>query len=152
MLLLIVSSSMCSNNPMTQRGKCLLGIKHRHVSLFVNSIWDEALVCSQKYNIPMALILGQACFESGHGRSKYAKERCNVFGIRVNHEYVTYNSLSECFDHYGRTLNLKCYKNLQPVTLEEWYEALTCCKYARSKRYITKLNRIIFCFNFDKVV
>ena len=145
--LLLATTTQAS--PPSERGKCLMMIQSDRVSIFINSIWNDAKRIEETYNIPMAITIAQCCLESAYGSSNLAKQNCNFFGLKNNHKYNSYSSKSECFDHYGRTMSQKCYKNLQPYTLSDWYSALECCGYAASKSYTSKLNNIIFKLNLD---
>ena len=141
--------------PLSMRAKILLNIKSDRVSCFVNSVWNEAKRVQQEYGVPMAVVIGQACLESGYGYSRLAREDCNFFGTKLDHEYCRYKNKAESFSHYGRTMTQRCYKNINPYTLSDWYESLKCCGYAgdseASDRYVKKLNNIIFKLNLDLI-
>jgi flagellum-specific peptidoglycan hydrolase FlgJ len=151
-IILILLATTTQATPPSERAKCLMMIESDRVSIFVNLIWDEAKRVEEIYKIPMALTIAQACLESGYGSSNLAKQQCNFFGLKNNHKYNSYASMRECFSHYGRTMTQKCYKNLKPYTLSDWYDALTCCGYASSKTYTSKLNSIIFKLNLDLLI
>jgi flagellum-specific peptidoglycan hydrolase FlgJ len=135
----------------TNLGACLLKIENDKVSCFINRIYKDAVFVKEKYGIPVALTIGQACFESGYGKSKLAKESNNFFGIRRNHKFCKYKSQRECFEDYaGSVLSARCYNVRPKDTLQQWYKALQECKYfAPNKGYIEKLNNIIFRYNLD---
>ena len=112
-----------------RRGTTLMNCHNKKVSLFLNHIWTDAELISRLYDIPLELILAQSCQEMGFGKSKKCQENCNYFGI----EGGFYGSKLDSFFDYGRVLSLPCYQNLQPKTLQEWFNALECCHYAGIK-------------------
>jgi len=149
LLLLLATESNSTNG---QRGNLLCSIENKKVSKFINRIYSDAEHVCNKYNLPLSLLLGQCCLESGYGSSRLCKERCNYLGIKYEGRYAEFESRRHCFESWAKVMRQKCYKNLQPSTLIEWYDTLTCCKYAQSKRYIKKLNWIIFRWNLDKII
>lgn len=144
--------STVANSTDKQRSELLLGIKNDKVSIFLNSIYDDAQKVCLKYDLPLSLLIGQACLESGYGSSRLCKERCNYLGIKYEGKYANFKSRLHCFEAWAKVMRQSCYKNIQPVSLLEWYSTLTCCGYMESKTYIKKLNWIIFRFGIDKLV
>ena len=144
--------SMQGNSTNGQRGNLLCSIENRKVSIFINSIYTDAEYICSKYDLPMSLLLGQCSLESGYGTSYLANNKCNYLGIKYDGKYATFSSRLHCFEAWAKVMRQSCYKNIQPVSLVEWYDTLTCCKYAQSKRYIKKLNQIIFKYNLDRLV
>lgn len=123
-----------------KRKKVLLNIKQNHVSIYINSIWEDAQFIENVYNIPLELVIAQSCLETNYGRSNLCLNHCNYFGIQGFKFY----SKSECFIKYADILTcLPCYANLQPKTLDEWLIALDSCGYAEKHAYIKDLKRII---------
>ena len=96
-LLLSLTAAAQNTKPVatTNLGQCLLKIENDKVSCFINRIYNDAVFVREKYGIPVALTIGQACFESGYGKSKLAKESNNFFGIRRNHQFCKYKSQRE---------------------------------------------------------
>ena len=150
-LLLLIATSLQAQ----YRGYVLCEIPQnkKHVSIYLNHIWSEVKECSEKYNIPMALILAQCCLESKYGKSHYATTRNNHLGIKYEGVYACFDSFKACLDAYGRTLSKACYKDMQPRTLMEWIESLRyeCCTYATSPNYSKKLKSIIKAYNLDVI-
>jgi flagellum-specific peptidoglycan hydrolase FlgJ len=135
----------------TQRGDLLLSINNKRVSIFVNHVWVQAKRINEEHGIPMSLILGVCALETKYGTSRRCVEDCNFFAVKRNHKYCVYNSMEESFDDFVKVLKQRCYKNLKPISLPSWYEALKCCGYFQSKTYIRKLNWIIYHWGFDKL-
>lgn len=125
----------------SKRGRVLLAAP-KHVSLYLNSIWNDAEVVSKEVSIPLALVLAASCLESGYGSSNLCKEN-NHHGIKYNGKYAKFNSQSESFKAYGMVLSQKCYKATECHSLEDWLAALEFCGYAESKKYNKKLLSII---------
>lgn len=114
---------------------------------YIQSVYPIIQQVSQQYNIPEPIIMAQAIQESGFGTSNLAINHCNHLGIRGNHKYRHYDNETNCFNHYGRVLNQKCYRNLQPKTVDEWLQALVCCGYAADSIYVVHLKQIIQQYN-----
>ena len=116
---------------------------NQKVAYYLNTIIEDAIRIHNDTCIPLELILAQSCLESGYGTSSLSTQNCNHLGIRPNGKYANFKSTSECLDRYAKVLQPPCYKNLQPVTLDEWISALECCHYASSEEYRWKLKWII---------
>jgi len=139
LFILLIFFSLKSES-LSPKGEILVSCPS-HVSKFLLDIWADASVISKKHNIPLALILAQACQESGFGRSKNARLRCNLFGIRRKGKIVEYGSIFESFKDYGTVLSQNCYGN--PKNIHDWLVALDCCKYAGDKNYANRIQEII---------
>lgn len=140
--LLLLSATLQASDPITcttDRGAVILAQKTKKASIFINSIWENALVVSQKANIPMSIILAQAIYESGCGTSRRCREDCNYFGLK-NEDFLTYNGMSACFDHYERTITQSCYGS--PCNAQEWLMAIDDC-WGAEEGYVAELKRII---------
>jgi flagellum-specific peptidoglycan hydrolase FlgJ len=138
----IILVILCSFNsaPLSKRGQILSKIQNKKAALFVNSSWDIAQFIENVYGIPLELTIAQACQESGFGTSRKALQQCNYFGIKG----YKFASKEECFLKYADILTcLPCYQNLQPKTIEQWFDALDCCYYSGDKHYKTRLKKII---------
>ena len=105
----------------TPRGEILCSIpkKYDHVSIYINSIWDETKACSEKYNIPHGLIIAQCCLESAYGKSKLAKYN-NHLGIKLEGKYAHFETFKQCLDVYGRTLARDKYQKWGCQSLPCW--------------------------------
>lgn len=111
-----------------------------HVYRFLALIEEDATVIANMFGIPKELILAQSCQETGFGTSFICTHYCNYFGIKNGF----YDSRFECFLRYAEILvSSKCYRNLQPKNLEEWFAALECCYYASDTNYTNNLRLII---------
>ena len=82
--------------------------------------------------LPPSLVLAQAANESNWGRSRFAEDFNNYFGIwcfvkgcgtvpkqrnaNANHEVANFNSLKDCIDYYVLTINRNyAYQNLRSI-------------------------------------
>lgn len=129
-----------SFSPLSTKGHILISAPN-NVSIYLNNIWSDAEMVSKVQNIPLALILAQSCLESGFGKSRLAREQCNHHGIKYRGKYAEFSTRLESFQAYGNVLNQNCYGS--PKDLQEWFLALECCGYAESKKYTSKLQKII---------
>ena len=94
--------------------------------------------------LPPSLVLAQAANESNWGRSRFAKEYNNYFGIwcfskgcgvvpkereeNANHEVARFNSLEDCIDYYVLNINRSyAYEDLRQIrkNQRESLEAIT---------------------------
>ena len=94
--------------------------------------------------LPPSLVLAQAANESNWGRSRFAKEYNNYFGIwcfskgcgvvpkereeNANHEVARFNSLEDCIDYYVLNINRSyAYEDLRQIrkNQRENLEAIT---------------------------
>jgi uncharacterized FlgJ-related protein len=115
-----------------------------HVSKYLNKVWDDAEWCSEKYNIPLPLILAQLCLESGYGRSYYAKDKNNHLGIKFEGKYAHFASLRDCLDVYGRTLSKNRYTSYGCKTVSCWLYLLDVnCYHMGGNIYTKKCKYII---------
>lgn len=104
---------------------------------------------------PACIIIAQAIQESGFGKSNLAQRYNNHLGIRRRikrgiYKYRNYETLEGCFKSYASIFDQPCYKNLQPKTVEEWYEALECCHYAKDSKYTLRLEQLIIKYNLKQ--
>jgi hypothetical protein len=127
----------------TTRGDILKSITNDKVSIFINSIYDEAETVSKEFNLPMGLLIAQACLESGYGSSKLS-ERCNLLGLKKGGKYAEYETILECFRHWGRTLSQPCYKEIPCDSLNLWLYQLDHCKYHGTPNYGKLIKRIYY--------
>ena len=132
----------------TTRGDVLRAIKSDHVSIFINSVWDDADSIARKYNLPQGLLISMAALESGWGRSKICKEKNNYLGIKstkkVNGKrpYRTFKTRLECFDYWGKILTRPCYQELPMTSLNICLYLLESCGYHQSENYSNKIRWI----------
>ena len=120
--------------------------------------------------LPPSLVLAQAANESNWGRSRFAKDFNNYFGIwcfskgcgtvpkqrdaNANHEVANFNSLKACIDYYVLTINRNfAYENLRlirkahrdaskPITGIALAEGLTNYAYPGDE-YISSIQSVI---------
>lgn len=149
-LLLILALFATQELGATTRGDILNNIQSDRVSKFINSIWDDAEQASKEFNIPLGLLIAQACLESKYGQSRLAREENNFMGIKYNHKFATFTSRIECFRAYGRVLNQSCYKELKATSLNLWLYNLEFCHYHLSKTYSKKIRWIYYKFKLDE--
>jgi hypothetical protein len=129
--------------------RVLLSCKKDHVARFIVQNYKLAKKAEEEYKIPPAIFLAQMALESGFGRSRLALQHCNYFGIRGAHRYLSFNSKEICANVYCEVFNQRCYRNIQPSSIDEWIETLECCHYASSKQYKAKLRSIIKQYKLD---
>ena len=149
-ILLLTAFILCSFAP-SQRWELLKNISNKKVGIFFNKIYDDAVKVSKATSVPLALILAQSALETKYGQSRRCIEDCNYFAVKRNHKYMIYENKEASFKDYGKVMCQSCYRKLAPKTLEQWYNALTMCKYAESKEYIWKLKSIIKKYGLDKL-
>jgi len=145
--LLICLLSLQTNG--TTRGDILKVIDNKKVSLFINRIYNDAEKAAKEFNVPLGLMIAQACLESGYGTSNLALEKCNMLGIKRSGKYVDYPNLLECFRDYGRVLNQDCYKELECTSLNLWLYNLDHCGYHGTKNYSKLIKRIYYKYNLN---
>ena len=139
-LTLFIILFLFCNFTTSKRGQILCNIQNDKVSTYINSIWNIAEEIEVIYGIPLELTIAQGCQESGFGTSNLALNECNHLGIKG----FKFASKEECFLKYADILTaLPCYTNLQPRTLDDWFNALECCGYAGDIHYTKRLKRII---------
>ena len=120
--------------------------------------------------LPPSLVLAQAANESNWGRSRFAEDFNNYFGIwcfvkgcgtvpkqrnaNANHEVANFNSLKDCIDYYVLTINRNyAYENLRlirkahrdelkPITGIALAEGLTNYAYPGDE-YISSIQSVI---------
>ena len=149
-IIILTAFLLCSFAP-SQRWELLKNISNKKVGIFINNIYEDALKIHESTGVPLAIIIGQSCLETGYGSSKLCRNNCNYFGVRRNHKYMIYDSKEDSFSDYGKVMCQKCYSSLNPKSLGEWYNALVSCGYAESKEYIWKLKSIIKKYGLDKL-
>jgi len=117
-----------------------------HVYRYLNLIESDATTISRMFGIPKELIIAQAMQETGFGTSYICQHYCNHFGIKNGF----FDTQFECFLRYAEILvSSKCYRNLQPKTLDEWLDALVCCGCASDPNYTTSLKMLIRSYNLN---
>jgi len=131
------------------RGELLCSIENKKVSIFINSIYQDAETVCKESGLPMGLLIAQACLESGYRTSTVSLEKCNLLGLRRNHEYIEYPNQLECFRHWSRTLQKDCYKEIECTSLNLWLYQLRACGYHQSKNYSKKIRAIYYKYNLD---
>ena len=131
------------------RGAILCSIEKKRVSIFINSIWDDAATVCKKYDLPMGLLIAQACLESGFGKSYLTNNKCNFLGIKYEGVYADFENRLHCFESWAKVLNQTCYRGLEFKSLEGWIYQLSTCGYAESKQYSSKLKSIIKQYNLN---
>ena len=146
----------------TVRGEILLGIKRNHVSKFINSIWSDTKEVCDKYDLPMGMLIAQCCLESGHGRSRIAKELNNFLGIKSTKKvlnpktgkmyrpYRKFKTRLDCFYYWAKIMQGKCYKKRPTNSLNSWLLMLETCGYHQSTTYSNKIRSIYFKYRLDK--
>jgi len=97
------------------------------------------------YGVPSAIILAQACLESGFGNSKAARERNNHLGIDKG-KRVFSTADSSFIEHSIMLTTMKRYRTLLDVPVTDylgWAVGLQLAGYATDTAYSEKLLLII---------
>jgi uncharacterized FlgJ-related protein len=96
-------------------------------------------------NIPDSLVLAQAIHESMWGKSKLAKQKNNLFGIKKGKNYAKFGRYKDGIKYYLNTLiTHNAYKSLRKhmgsnsITLVKYLD-----NYAEDPRYEVKLAKLI---------
>ena len=151
LFLTLVFSSISYGN--VEARKYILIHAPKHVSKYLNHVWDDAEWCSKEYGIPLALILAQMCLESGYGSSYYAKTRNNHLGIKFGHNYAKFCSLRNCLDAYGSSLTQNKYLDHDCESISCWLFALDSnCYHFGGNLYSNKILSIISKYKLDLLV
>lgn len=82
------------------------------------------------------IVYGQARLETGNFKSKYFKERNNLFGFRARNGYMHFRDWRHCVVYYANWQK-KHYKS------GDYYQFLIDINYAEDTSYIKKLKRCI---------
>jgi len=147
-LLLVALTLMSFTNG--YRGELLCSIESKKVSIFINSIYQDAETVCKESGLPMGLLIAQACLESAFGKSKIAIEKNNLIGIKLNSKYVCYDSVLECFRHWARILTSDRYKEIPLTSLNLWlYELDYNCYHYGGALYSRKIRSIYYKYNLD---
>lgn len=113
---------------------------NNHIEEFLNNFYPICKQISERSNIPIEIILGQAALESSYGRSDASKNRNNYFGIRKGNKYISYNNKYDSFLHYEKILLSKRYKSLHKLSsYVSWPAELKRIGYAEDPGYANRL-------------
>lgn len=106
---------------------------------------DLAQKSSQKYGIPIQIILAQAILESAEGKSALARKQNNHFGIKYGKRYATFASVADCYEAHGRIFQASRYKPCRDCRndVKCWAVNLQNCGYATSAEYTKTILSII---------
>lgn len=147
LILLLTLSTIASPDP-SKRGEILTNIENRDCALFINRIWNDAEYVCRKYDLPLGLLIAQAAFESGWGKSSLCKNRNNYLGIKFEGKFATFKSRLHCFESWAKVVSKPCYTDLEFKTLSGWCYLLESCGYAE-KGYARHIKRIVKQFRLD---
>lgn len=115
-----------------------------YIKKFLEEFYPLCKQISERSNIPIEIILGQAALESGYGRSDASKNRNNYFGIRKGNKYISYEGRYESFIHYEKIITSKRYKTLFKLeSYTQWPYELKRIGYAEDKEYPKRLLLVI---------
>jgi LysM repeat protein len=130
---------------------------------YVTKFKDIAIAQMKKSGVPASIILGQACLESGYGKSSLTKDGKNHFGIKCHSSwkgekvYFDDDLAGECFrkykndeesftDHSDFLRYNKRYAflfDLEPTDYKAWAHGLKKAGYATNPKYAEALIKII---------
>lgn len=117
----------------------------------------------KKYKIPASITLAQGILESGAGKSMFAKETNNHFGIKCHTDWKgnrvyksddgpndcfrSYRRVEESFEDHSKFLSGRVrYSELFQMSITDykgWARGLQKCGYATDKSYANKLIKLI---------
>ncbi len=137
---------------------------------YIKTYSEEAVKQMNEHGIPASVILAQAIFESGFGKSSLALRSNNHFGIKCHSVWQgdtvvkTDDTLNECFrkyasvqdsytDHSLFLISRPWYKPLFSLSLSDyrsWCYGLKQAGYATYPRYAEELIRIIKKYQLNK--
>ncbi len=119
-----------------------------------------AIECSEKFSIPVEIILGIAIIESGSGQSKIAKKLKNHFGIvgknKVNYKtrYKQYSNKNKSYlDFCKLIISKKIYSKLKKTkNYKKWIIGIANSNYSeKPKLWQKNLNRTITIYNLHEI-
>lgn len=130
---------------------------------YINKFQSVAVEQMKKAGVPASIILGQACLESGYGKSRLAVEGKNHFGIKCHNSwngakiYHDDDARGECFrkyktdeesfqDHSDFLRYNKRYASLfdlSPTDYKNWAHGLKKAGYATEPKYAEQLIGVI---------
>ncbi|MDR2563387.1 MAG: glucosaminidase domain-containing protein [Prevotellaceae bacterium] len=130
---------------------------------YINKFQNIAVAQMKKSGVPASIILGQACLESGYGKSRLAVEGKNHFGIKCHNSwngakiYHDDDAQGECFrkykadeesfqDHSDFLRYNKRYAtlfDLNPNDYKSWAQGLKKAGYATDPKYAELLIGVI---------
>lgn len=152
LLIFALFAFVSTSEATTVRGTILKDIKQNHVSIYINSIYDEAIAVCSKYGLPPALLIAQCCQESSFGRSNVAKCKNNHLGIKKNKkEYMQFKTIEDCFEKWAQIMTEKtCYCEKPPSNLPAWANRLESCNYAH-KGYSKHIKKLILKYKLNLI-
>lgn len=86
------------------------------------------------------IVYRQILLETGYLKSKNCIKKNNLLGIKYKSNYKKYTHWHECIKHYKKIQNK--YKHKHNYTENNYYIFLRKIRYAKDKKYITKLKKI----------
>ncbi|MDR1887015.1 MAG: glucosaminidase domain-containing protein [Prevotellaceae bacterium] len=130
---------------------------------YIDKFKNLAVAQMKKSGVPASIILGQACLESGYGKSSLATEGKNHFGIKCHNSwngakmYLNDDLVGECFrkyktdedsfaDHSDFLRYNKRYASLfdlKPTDYKSWAYGLKKAGYATNPKYAESLIKVI---------
>ncbi len=101
----VICSQAVSGSASVNGIKCIFDadgqiVKYKYAKArdgFINTVGEMARECQAKNDILAALIVAQACLETGYGANVYHN---NLFGIRAGSGYRSYDSWEESMEDY----------------------------------------------------
>lgn len=116
-------------------------LPHR-IKSFVKDNYALSCHVSQKYGIPVSIVLGISGLESGWGTSFAAKNRFNFHGLYKGKK--EYKNKKDGFEGLGEFLKFKRYKPLNGVTdYKEYCQLLRTTGFTAHDHYPAKLQSLI---------
>ncbi len=124
---------------------------------YLESNKSIATELSEKYGIPVSVILSIAFVESGAGTSKNSTKFNNHFGIvgknNPQSKYRSFSSVKECYETFCKLIVKKnYYTSLKgSADLSKWLNAIASAGYStQPKEWMRRINMIISKYSLSK--
>lgn len=142
-LLVLLAYQANSTDPeRRKRADLLLAIENKQVSIFINSIYTDAKTVCDKYDLPLALLIAEACYKSNFGKSQSLKKSNNLLGIRFEGVPLHFESKLQCFELWASTVAMGCFKDLPFMTINGWVYQYGSCGFAPTRNHRNRLRTI----------
>ncbi len=146
-------------------------IRNQAYLSYIEQYYPLAVKQQKEHNIPASIVLAQGLLESGAGKSDFARQSNNHFGIKCNTDWKgdrifhDDDEKGECFRKYDQVIDsyedhASFLKNrpryaflfkLSPIDYEAWAHGLKKAGYATDPSYPFKLISIIEDYNLHRL-
>lgn len=146
LLLLISKPLICNANPYPDRDKrfkIVLSIKNKKLSILVNSVYVDAEFISNKYGLPIELIISEIAHKFYTSDKKESLSLKNLLRLKNRNGLIKFVSNRECFDYWAKRIS-RCH--LYDVTYKDpvdWLCSYNRCGFVKNEKHYTFLNKFI---------